>query len=254
MDEATPAEADRDSPVEPQRSRQPLWLAIGAATLVALLSAGVAVYAIAQANMAHDLARDAYASAGDPQALANTDAPDPEDSEDPEAPLPTEPDDGGGTSTAEPSPESDGTDQPDALSPRAEYSLSYENQSITPIATSSETCIDIDRHQVVIDQDCNNDLRLSSSCDVPCFQEVRGIAAQADTADLGPEDCADRISRRPLPSNEPIPAQRGTVLCIVTSRSDADDEGIPQRIAVLEVTGRDENEVSVRMTAWEVPT
>ncbi|HET8659096.1 MAG TPA: hypothetical protein VFM55_08880 [Micromonosporaceae bacterium] len=141
------------------------------------------------------------------------------------------------------------------LNPQTQYTVAYEKQELRLLTGScSYMYIDLDEPRVGVSS--TSDLRFQGSCSSnPSTLRVdEATAATAETATLTPQDCAERIRTGPLGEDASVPVRQGVVMCIVTSRTEAQTQGISQKMVLLEVraVGSD-GTVNVMVTAWHIP-
>lgn len=222
------------------------WAVAVVSTVVAIAAVLLAVHAFGRADMARELAQaaDVAPREGDSDPAADDNARSVAD-DSADADKTSDESDGTGDATA--------TEAPDVLNPRSEYERSYTDQILTPRAGRwSGVGIDLDEPRADVSGTAT-DLTLDSAA-VPQLIMSYGVSAARVTERLEAAGCADRIRTGPLPDDEHVPAQKGTLLCIATSRSGAADQGIDQRMVLLEVTGlADDGTVSLNLNAWVVP-
>jgi hypothetical protein len=156
------------------------------------------------------------------------------------------------------SPPSEAPTPPDVLNPQAVYSPVFAGDVLNPQVTGdSDAYIDLDEPRVGADFNrADIVISLPFSGPVPTIQlmERDQAAAEAGNPAVTPEDCAELIRTGPLPQEATVPAQRGTILCITTSPTQAAAQGINQRMVVLRVTALgDDGRMSLEVSAWEVP-
>jgi hypothetical protein len=111
--------------------------------------------------------------------------------------------------------------------------------------------VDLDRPQVAAGE---FELRFRGPCaDNVVRLETLVVASVASSSDVTPEECTDLIRRAPLGVSQ-VTVSKGLVLCLRTSADEAQRQGIPQKLAVLEVVSvADDGTTEVRVTAWSVP-
>lgn len=65
-------------------------------------------------------------------------------------------------------------------------------------------------------------------------------------------DCAKQLRREPIDSS--FAPSKGQLICVLTSRQAADDQGIRQKIVLVKVNSiTDDGTVNLTLTAWTVP-
>jgi hypothetical protein len=221
------------------------WVAVGVALVALLLSVvstSVSLYALSRSG------NDTKTTAGQSPVASVAPTGGQEASQAVESPAPQD----------SPSLSSSPT-QPDVLSPQAEFEPAYNTQEINPLATSSNvTYIDLDEPRVLQGNEKSEvTLRRDYSASaVPYFLFDQGTSvAMAKNPSVQPADCVDLIRKAPVPYNQRVPAQRETVICVATSLSEAHSEGIKQKMVVMYVSAiGDDGRVSIRLSAWHIPT
>jgi hypothetical protein len=141
--------------------------------------------------------------------------------------------------------------------PAANYTKAYDKQNLDLQAACSATVyIDLDEPRVGVSS-AKNDLMLYRNCSdqAAIFQlPADVVGSTSDSPGLTPQDCADKNRKSPIGENLGVPAKKGVVMCIATSLGKAREQGLKQKVALLEVNaeGKD-GKVSVTVTAWNVP-
>jgi hypothetical protein len=214
----------------------------GVAVLLALVSIVIALRATGRAQDAQDrLDRVLAGGVGNPVPTTEPPAP-----------------------TSEATDESTPTDAPSTVGPEApptapaaKYTSAYTNQTLQLQASCNYNLyIDLDDPRVLVSQGSKDDLTYTQGCaDPSTFSLSSGVlGSTTDSPTIQPWECADRIRSSPIALNLDIPARKGVVLCVLTSQSAAQEQGIKQRMVVLEVTGEGKDgKVVVKATAWNVP-
>jgi hypothetical protein len=65
-------------------------------------------------------------------------------------------------------------------------------------------------------------------------------------------ECLNQLQVAPI--NEPLTPRAGLTLCVVTSRADADEQGITRKVARLAIGSiAGDGTLAVRVTAWDLP-
>lgn len=212
------------------------------ALIFALVAMSVAVYATVQASQARKQVDQALmANGGRQPAGSGGDA-----GAQPSKPAVTQP---GGAS---PQPT---LSEIDVLDPTATYKEKYTAQVLNPTATRDSTAyIDLDTPKIQHESDgADLSLRLEYNGNVPYFSFDEGAqVALAPSADATPEDCRKALTTALLNQGTTIPAQRDAKLCILTSQTAAQKEGVPVRLVLLHVTLLDGGKVTIRLTAWQL--
>lgn len=214
----------------------------GVAVLIALVSIVIALRATGRARDVQDRLDQVLAGgAGSPAPNIETTAP-------------------AGEVTDEPAP----TDAPSTVGPQApptepeaKYTGAYTNQTLQLLARCDyDLYLDLDEPRVLLSQGSTDDLVFTQGCaDASTFSLASGtLGSITDSPAIQPWECADRIRSSPIAQNLAVPARKGVVLCVLTSLSAAREQGIKQRMVVIEVTGEGKDgKIVVRATAWDVP-
>jgi hypothetical protein len=255
-------EESRDTAGEPLQSaaRQPapagIWPLTVFALLLSICSVVVAVVAVGIARNAAAKAEDAERTAAiAPQ--ATTGPPVGPTSAPTDGGYPTVPDEG--PDSPFPSP---GTE---AIIPEANYQLAYDGEVLRIPAPPEGLCIpgfdeqqslyvDLDEPRVGTTE-VNAEFEYTPHCarqkwafdfepNVP-FSTVSSAQATA-------RDCANSIRSQPITG--PVVPQPGTILCLVTSASAAEKQGIPQKLVLLDIRNvAKDGTVNLAVRAWDVP-
>jgi hypothetical protein len=195
------------------------------ALLVALGALGVAVYALdtARAAKSQNAPVMPRPEAGAPAAPAATSA----------APSPTAP----------PSPAA-----PRFAAERPEVAL------IVPSAVGCQSMyVDVDALQVGIA--AGHEFYLSRCLGPYTVRVDRRDAAVATTADPTPETCSSQLDAAPGAPEIVFDVRRGLTFCLLTSAEDARTQGIPQRLAIVEITAvGDDETVTAAVSTFRVPS
>lgn len=243
-----PAPGPPPPPRAPAPRRRPVWLVAVAALAVSLLSMVVALASLASARAARDEAADAERMV---EALSPGSAGSPGPTTGPVAPTTGPPAPTSGPQVTEAPPRS--------FNPQAAFTVRYSDEVLNPQVTRDDDAfVDLDEPRVVFNfNDADLVLeRTGFGSDPPSFnlQESEVTAAEAGTPEVTPEECLERIRTSPLPPGAEVPAQRGTVLCVLTSLARAAEQGIGQKLVVLHVSALgDGGRVTIEVDAWEQP-
>jgi hypothetical protein len=234
----------------PPRRRRPVlaWAIAVVAVTVALGTGGFGLYALGRADGAQQaagtVARTPAPASANSAAPAATDTP--------------------STSTATTAPTTSATtpvagSTPGQIDPKAKFTEAYQQQQLTlRPASCNAVYIDLDEPRVGVEP-TPADLYFTGSCNsgkAPTFtlQNDGGTASLAASPAVTPNDCAQAIRTGPINYQSSIPITEKLVLCVATSLNEAIKQGIPQRIAVVQVhsIGQD-GTVDVIASAWNVP-
>lgn len=247
-----PSAPSPSPPSAPGRLTRSVWLVALSALVASVVSLVIAAGSFAHAVTARDRAAAAERLA---DAMSNGDPVEPRPA--PADPTPT------GQNLPEDTPVSPPADPPvetppQSFDPQAEFTLRYSDEVLNPQVTSANVYIDLDEPRVVFDRE-EADLVLevnSFGSDPPYFDLPTSTvaAAEAGDAEANPDDCLERLRTSPLPPSVQVPAQRGTVLCLLTSLVRAAEQGINQKIVVVYVSALGaEGRVTLELNAWEQP-
>jgi hypothetical protein len=242
----TPAPGDGappDRPTPPARGRLfPLVaLALGMTALLSLFAIVLGAVAIATANEAKDTADRAAAR---PVNAVPEPAPAAEPPLDPtDTPAPT--------STAD-TPNDLPSEEPGPLEPSANFQIHYGDQKLRLQANCSDRQVDLDEPRVT--PDVGADLSYSGcspgNLELTFNSELR--VSQLPTKKASASECAEAI-RSSAGNNSMAPAQ-GLTLCVLTAKSQATDQGIPQKIVLFRIDSMaKDGTLNVSVTAWTVP-
>jgi hypothetical protein len=218
-------------------SRLPLLLA-GLALIVALVGTGTAAVALSRTGDAPAMAAPTSTPSIEP-----TVAPTATDATATTDPLPTD-----ATVTTDPTeePTSEPTDGPD---PAGVYTVAYRDEPLRLQPSS---------RYIDLDEPSGNSLSSASELQYngfsPSFKFDFGNVALAsvNSATASANDCALQLRRAPI--DREFAAAKGQVVCVLTSRQAADNQGMKQKIVLLRVAsiGQD-GTLNLILSAWNVP-
>jgi hypothetical protein len=209
--------------------------------VVSLISAVIAIYSVGVANDARNASGPAVAGP------ANADVPTNQ-----AAPAPAT-----GRATATPGAPRV-TTSPGELDPRATFTESWSPSTISleirPGATFSARNIDLDKPEVGAPGDTADMALYVDNGEYFRFDDKVKVVTMSG-ADVQPNDCATRFDTARLPAGAQINVRNDDLtLCINTSFSEAQRQGIKWKIVVLHVTGVSaDGTVNVSLKAWNVP-
>lgn len=243
--EPTPApggDASADRPTPPARGRLFSLVTLAALGLTALLSLfaiGLGTVAIATANKAKETAERAAANPVDTDPAPATEPP----LEPVDTPAPT--------STAD-IPNDLPSDEPGPLEPSANFQVHYGDQKLRLQAGCTTREVDLDEPRVT--PDVGADLSYSGctpgNLELTFNSELR--VSQLPTQKASASECAEAI-RSSAGNNTMAPAQ-GLTLCVLTAKSQATDQGIPQKVVLFRIDSMaKDGTLNVSVTAWKVP-
>jgi hypothetical protein len=208
------------------------FLAIGA-----LVVAGVAVAQARQAQRKADVV--AAAASGTPVSQPDNTVP---GQPNPQPPAAT-PNAGPGTAPTS-----------DTINPTAQFVPVYQQQELQlQPAGCNPVYVDLDEPRVGARD--HYELTLTSCSNRAYFDLVANVVGSSvGNANVTPKDCAEKIRTAPLADNAQIAPQAGVVLCIATSLQDATQQGISQKLVVVQVRaiGTD-GTVNTLVSAWSIP-
>jgi hypothetical protein len=215
-------------------------VAAGLALLVAVVSMVVSWRALDQAQVARDIAN---AGGGGPAGPAPTSR--------------AEPTDDGGPPATEPAAPLDPAITPGEpeLNERTDYRLAYEKKTLRLRANCNRgMLVDLDRPEVGVDQ---QELAFNGVCpgDPATLTLANGVrGSESPRPSPSPADCNELIITGPIPNDTPIPVRQGVVLCLRTSFTAAQQQGISWKMVVLEIVGVGaDSATTVSVTAWDIP-
>lgn len=156
------------------------------------------------------------------------------------------------------------TDEPSTVGPAApptepaaKYTSAYSSETLQLQARCHYNLyLDLDDPRVLVNDGSTEDLMYTQGCtDASTFTLSPGVfGSTTDSPTVQPWECADRIRSAPIAPDLEVPARKGVVMCVLTSPSAARQQGIKQRIVVLEVTGEGKDgKIVLKVTAWNVP-
>jgi len=209
----------------------------GCALVVSLLAIGISLAAFSRAGGSGPTPQPA-GSTGIASAAAGPDASTPTDV------LPTD-----ATETTAPSaePTSEPTNGPD---PSGVFEVAYQSEPL--VLQPSGRYIDLDEpsgnaSSAVYELQYDGyppGAKLDFSSEVA----LASINSPAPTAN----DCAKQLRREPIDSA--FAPSKGQLICVLTSRQAADDQGIRQKIVLMKVNSiTDDGTLNLTLTAWTVP-
>lgn len=221
---------DQDGPARRSGDRLPLLLS-SLALVTALIAAGVSLVALASDADPVPVAATAVATptptfTGVPETLApETTGPDPAETTDP----PVE-------------PTTDPTGGPD---PSGNYTVAYQQEPLR-LQPTDERYVDLDEpsgNSSFGAMELTYDGKLSFRS--VGLAEVRSAAATAG-------DCVQQLRRAPV---DPIfTPSKGQVMCVLTSANQANEQGIRQKVVLMQVNSiGSDGTLNLTLTAWVVP-
>jgi hypothetical protein len=164
----------------------------------------------------------------------------------------------GPPSTLFPSDQQSSVSPPTNIDPSGVFTAAYRQQNLifhSPGPCDGNLYVDLDEPRVgVTSQEA--DLELSQECigkDRLLLSYAGSTVAIAPNSNVTPNDCAELIRTGALSSNQSVPVELGTVLCLVTNRQAAEVEGITQKIVRIHITAVAKGTVSATAFAWNVP-
>jgi hypothetical protein len=215
-------------------NRAPMMLA-GLALFVAIVAAGVSIVALSQAS------KPAAAAPASPTLTGGSTAPAANPSVDV---TPTD-----DTETTAPSsePTSDPTDGPD---PSGVYTVAYAAEPL--VLQPSGRYVDLDAPS---GNSSSAVYELQYSGTAPAAKlEFNSDVALASIASPAPtaNDCVQQLRRAPI---DPVfTPSKGQQVCVLTSRSAADDQGTRQRVVLMKVNSiTEDGTLNLTLSAWTVP-
>jgi hypothetical protein len=165
--------------------------------------------------------------------------------------------DDGDETAQEPSEVTGSTKEPTPVRPAPDFDLAYEKVLLKiPASGGCTAYVDIDVDGPRINSGSADFTRYR--CSRPDAFEFNNVAVSADAAtNTTPLECMEKIELSPLREGAELPVSSvhvGDALCIRTDRNVAIELGLPQRVALLEFRGVDDDgTLAVLITAWNVP-
>jgi hypothetical protein len=95
----------------------------------------------------------------------------------------------------------------------------------------------------------------SSNCVGPLSLHVdRTGGAVPTTANPTPDLCSSQITAENTNNELIMPVINGLTFCLLTNKADAAQQSLPQRLAIVEVTGvGSDNSIQLAVSTWRVP-
>jgi hypothetical protein len=224
-------------PPKPSKKRNggfALFVALVAA-VIAVVSGGIAVWALKKANDAGTTAQQALDRAG---------APPP--------PAPT----GGAVPTPSPAPTITSTVPPPTgnptLDPQAVYEVKYAQQDLKS-PTSHWSYIDLDTPRVGDPQDASDIVITGSGLGAATIRFNGVQATSADQPTSTPNECAEGMQFSPIDTAADQSFRQGKSFCVLTSAEAAAKRGDSQQMVVVTVKDVSSDVVVLTASAWRVP-
>jgi hypothetical protein len=197
------------------------------AVLIALGASAVAVYSLDQARQATSRANEAYDTAKR-AAATPTKAP---------AAVPT---------TAKATPTA--SKGPAFVSELVRAPLKV------PAAASACASVYVDIDKMTVGDLTGHEF-YSSNCVGPLSLHVdRTGGAVPTTANPTPDLCSSQITAENTNNELIMPVINGLTFCLLTNKADAAQQSLPQRLAIVEVTGvGSDNSIQLAVSTWRVP-
>jgi hypothetical protein len=225
-------------PPAPERSgdRMPMLLA-SLALVLAVVAAGVSLVALSRTGTSAAAASAASSTPTAPATDTTPAAPTPADS------LPSD-----ATATTEPSAEST-TEPTDGPDPAGVYTVAYtaEPMRLQP----SDRDIDLDAPSGNANPAAAE--LLYGGFPPETKMQFRGVAlASVNSPSATANDCVERLRRAPIDLS--FTPSKGQLVCVLTDRDLADNQGIRQKVVLVKVdsVGAD-GTLNLTLTAWNVP-
>jgi hypothetical protein len=100
-----------------------------------------------------------------------------------------------------------------------------------------------------------HELYLSSCVGPLAFRVDRVSGVATASSGISAQECTDRIAGNPSLAETVLPVQTGMVVCLLTSAQAAQQQGITQKIGIIEVRGINaDRSVTVVVSTYRVPT
>ena len=149
---------------------------------------------------------------------------------------------------------------PTDIVPSGAYSVAYEGKTIRvqpPCSgNSSYRYVDLDEPRVGVESEKSEFYFGSAySCTGQPRMEIDRVVAlaPAPSASASPEDCAEAIRSGPI--SPPVVATSKLSVCLRTSRAQADQEGITQKMILVTVTSiAKDGTTAFTLSAWDIPS
>ena len=226
-----------ESPVRPPgraSNRLPSLLAT-CALVVALIAAGVSLVALSRTS---DQGR---ADPGRTRAEATQPS---QPTESPTDALPTD-----STLTSDPTkePTSEPTDGPD---PAGTFTVAYQSEPLR-LQPSSQRYIDLDEPS---GNAASSAAEFTYSGYTSDFKmSFRSLAlASVNSPAATANDCAQQLRRAPIDTT--LAPSKGLLVCVLTDRQAADDQGIKQKVVLIRVDSiAQDGTLNLTLSAWNVP-
>jgi hypothetical protein len=214
-------------------NRGPMMMS-GLALFVALVAAGVSIVALSQAS------KPAGAAAAPSPTIGST-------ATGPGPSVDVTPTDDTETTAPSPEPTSDPSDGPD---PSGVYAVAYAAEPL--VLQPSSRYVDLDAPS---GNSSSAVYELQYSGTAPAAKlEFNSDVALASIASPAPtaNDCVQQLRRAPI---DPIfTPSKGQQVCVLTSRSAADDQGTRQRVVLMKVNSvTEDGTLNLTLSAWTVP-
>jgi hypothetical protein len=236
-------EPDQFPPPPPDRDQRPggsrlASLLAGSALVVALIAVGVSLVALSRTA---DPA-PAGATGAPTQPSVTTDVG-------PTGATPTDTLPTDDTATTDPSqePTSEPTDGPD---PSGSFTVAYQSEPLR-LQPSTQRYIDLDEPS---GNAASSAAELTYSGYTGDYKLVfRDLAlASVNSPAATANDCAQQLRRAPI--DTAFAPSKGQLVCVLTDREAADDQGIRQKIVLLRVDSiAQDGTLNLTLTAWTVP-
>jgi hypothetical protein len=199
--------------------------------LIALGASAVAVYALDQARTAASKANEAFDTANRAAALPTKNAPSP------------------ATTNATPKATASTTRPPAFVAELVRAPLKV------PAVSSPCASVYVDVDKMSVGDLAGHEFYLSN-CVGPLSLHVDRTSGAVPTANNPtPELCASQITADTSKTELVMPVINGLTFCLLTNKQDAAQQGLPQRLAIVEVTNvGPDNSIQVAVTTYRVPS
>jgi hypothetical protein len=222
-----------DRPPGPPRSggRLPVLFS-GLALIVALVAAGVSLFALSRTG-------DQPVAAPTPTVVPTADGP-----------VVTTAPPTGATGITDPStePPTEATGVPD---PHGTYTPVYQQKALR-LQPSNQRYIDVDKPSADADG-TRGEFQYSDTYTPPKMLFNQLTVAKLTNTDGSPGDCAEQLDSAPI-DGQFTPA-KGDLICVLTDANKAVDEGITRKLALLRVDAiAPDGTMNLTVNAWSVPS
>ena len=124
---------------------------------------------------------------------------------------------------------------------------------IPPAQGCASVYFDVDSLRIGVEE--GHEFYLSSCVGPLAFRVDRVSGVASAPSEVTAQECSDRIARSPSLSETVLPVQVGMIMCVLTSGQVAEQQGIPQKIGIVEVRAiNQDRSVDVAVSTFRMPT